>query len=369
MTGTNGKTTVTYLIKQILEAEGNKVGLIGTNQNLIGSEVLETERTTPESRELAGLFRKMADAGCNYVVMEVSSHSLALHRVDGCEFYMGVFTNLTQDHLDFHLNMENYLFEKMKLFDMCRYGIINEDDSYAERIISSADCDCLTYGIEKGTIRASGIRISEKGIEFDCLGSRMSLGIPGRFSVYNALAAVSAAHKSGIKTDSIKKALGEAKGVKGRFELVPTGGKYTVIIDYAHTPDGLKNILESARTFTKGRLVVLFGCGGDRDKTKRPRMGKIAGELADYCIITSDNPRTEEPAAIIRDILSGMNDATAEYIVVENRRDAIEFALTHATEDDVIILAGKGHETYQILADKTIHFDEREIVEDILKRR
>lgn len=367
VTGTNGKTTVTYLVKEILENQGSKVGLIGTNQNMIGDSVIESKHTTPESFELARLFRKMADEGCDYVVMEVSSHSLELHRVDGCEFFIGAFTNLTQDHLDFHITMENYLNAKIKLFNMCKYGIINDDDPWGGRVAEKAGCDILTYGIVNGDIRATNMRTSVCGVEFECLGSQIKLGIPGRFSIYNSLAAIAIAHKLGIGTEKISSSLAKAKGVKGRVELVPTGKDFSIIIDYAHTPDGLKNVLESVKEFTKGRLVVLFGCGGDRDSAKRPLMGKIAGELADYCIVTSDNPRSEEPASIIRDILAGLSDATAEYIVVENRRDAIEFAINHAIADDVIVLAGKGHETYQILADKTIHFDEREIVSEILK--
>lgn len=368
VTGTNGKTTVTYLIREILKHTGKKVGLIGTNQNMIGDSVLHTERTTPESYELAKLFRQMADEGCDYVVMEVSSHSLELHRVSGCDFYAAAFTNLTQDHLDFHETMEKYLNAKIKLFKMCKYGIINTDDIYGEQVAKGASCDITTYGISTGDIKATNERFGIGGVEFDCLGTHIKLDIPGRFSIYNALCAAATAFVIGIKPDDISAALKKAKGVKGRAELVPTGRDFSIIIDYAHTPDGLKNILESAREFAKGRLVVLFGCGGDRDKTKRPVMGRIAGELADYCIITSDNPRTEEPAAIIRDILAGMKDSTAEYVVVENRRDAIGFAINGAQSGDVIVLAGKGHETYQVLADKTIHFDEREVVSEILRK-
>ncbi len=368
VTGTNGKTTVTYLLKTILEAFGGKVGLIGTNQNMIGERVIDSKNTTPESFELAKLFRQMIDEGCTHAVMEVSSHSLEMHRVDGCDFDVGIFTNLTQDHLDFHKTMENYKNAKIKLFKRCKCGIINADDAYGADIEKEAECKIVTYGIKNGEIKAESIKTGVEGVEFVCRGAKIRLGIPGHFSVYNALAAISASLCLNIGIDVIAKAMSLANGVKGRAELVPTGRNFSVIIDYAHTPDGLRNILESVREFTSGRLVVLFGCGGDRDKTKRPIMGKIAGELADYCIISSDNPRSEEPAAIIRDILAGMKVATAEYIVVENRRDAIEFAITHAKDGDVIVLAGKGHETYQILADKTIHFDEREIIEEVLGR-
>jgi len=369
ITGTNGKTTVTYLIKEILEKAGEKVGLIGTNQNMIGSKIIETQHTTPESLELAQLFRQMSDEGCGYVVMEVSSHSLELKRVEGCEFEIGAFTNLSQDHLDFHKTMENYLIAKSKLFNMCKYAIINIDDEGGKIIASGTNCDVTTYGINaaiNADISASNIVAQSTGVEFTCLGQKIKLGIPGRFSVYNALAAIGICSKLGFSINAMAMALEKATGVKGRIEVVPTGRDFTILIDYAHTPDGLKNVLQSVRAFAEGRVVVLFGCGGDRDTGKRPQMGKIAGELADYCIVTSDNPRTEDPAAIIRDILSGMKEATAEYIVLENRRSAIEYAIKHAKPKDVIVLAGKGHETYQILGSKTIHFDEREIVSEIL---
>ncbi len=366
VTGTNGKTTVTYLLKTILESTGAKVGLIGTNQNLIAEKVIVSKNTTPESYELAAMFRQMAAEGCTHAVMEVSSHALDMHRVDGCAFDVGIFTNLTQDHLDFHKTMENYLNAKIKLFKRCKYGIINTDDAYGGAVVSGADCEVTTYGIHTGSICARNISATVSGVSFDCQSARITLGIPGQFSVYNALAAIGASLCIGIGMDTIAKALAVAKGVKGRAELIATGRDFSVIIDYAHSPDGLRNILESVRAFTKGRLVVLFGCGGDRDRTKRPIMGKIAGALADYCIVTSDNPRSEEPSAIIRDILSGMKNAAAEYIVVENRRDAIAYAIANAQPDDVIVLAGKGHETYQILADKTIHFDEREIIAEVL---
>jgi len=366
ITGTNGKTTVTYLVKEILEKAGEKVGLIGTNQNMIGSKIIETERTTPESLELAQLFRQMADGGCKYVVMEVSSHSLELKRVEGCEFEIGAFTNLTQDHLDFHKTMENYLIAKSKLFNMCKYGIINIDDEGGKIIATGTNCEITTYGMNDADISASNIVAQATSVEFTCLGQKIKLGIPGRFSVYNALAAIGICSKLDVSLSVMASALKKADGVKGRVEVVPTGRDFTILIDYAHTPDGLKNVLQSVRAFADGRVVVLFGCGGDRDTGKRPQMGKIAGELADFCIVTSDNPRTEEPAAIIRDILAGMKEATAEYIVLENRRSAIEYAIKHAKPNDVIVLAGKGHETYQILANKTIHFDEREVVAEIL---
>ena len=368
VTGTNGKTTVTYLVKHVLECAGEKVGLIGTNKNMIGQKDYHTERTTPECLEMMELFSEMVKEGCTYAVMEVSSHSLDLHRVSGCHFLVGAFTNLTQDHLDFHGTMENYFNAKRKLFDMCRLGVVNSDDEYGKRIPKSCKSDVLTYGINDGDIRAEDIVYHSYGIEFSLGGEKYTLKIPGRFSVYNALCAIGILKQCGISDEVIRKGISTAHGVKGRAEVVDCKGDYTLIIDYAHTPDGLLNILNSVREFAKGRVVAVFGCGGDRDKTKRPKMGKIAGRVADFCIITSDNPRSEDPGAIIRDILDGMGDAMADYVVIENRRDAIEYAIKHAKKDDVIVLAGKGHEDYQILKDKTIHFDEREVIADILSQ-
>ena len=368
VTGTNGKTTVTYLVKTILETNGEKVGLMGTNKNMIGDKDYHTERTTPESLEMQKFFADMVKEGCTYAVMEVSSHSLDLHRVAGCNYKVGAFTNLTQDHLDFHGDMENYYLAKSKLFDMCKTGVINADDSYGARLCNDVSCDKISYGINKGDLVAKNIQYGNKGVRFDCGNMKIELGIPGVFSVYNALTAIGICKACGISDDVIEKALNGAQGVKGRAEIVDCGRDFTLLIDYAHTPDGLENILGSVRKFAKGRLVVVFGCGGDRDKTKRPKMGRVAGRIADFCIVTSDNPRTEEPDAIIRDILDGMDDAMADYVVIENRRDAIEYAIRHARKDDVIVLAGKGHEDYQILKDKTIHFDEREVIRDIISK-
>lgn len=368
VTGTNGKTTVTYLVKTILEANGEKVGLMGTNKNMIGDKDYHTERTTPESLEMQEFFADMVKEGCTYGVMEVSSHSLDLYRVAGCEYKVGAFTNLTQDHLDFHGDMENYFHAKSKLFGMCKTGVINADDSYGARLCKACECDVISYGINNGSMKAENIVYGDRGVSFDCGSMKIKLGIPGVFSVYNALTAIGICKACGISDEIIEKALNGAQGVKGRAEIVDCGKDFTLLIDYAHTPDGLENILSSVRKFAKGRVVAVFGCGGDRDKTKRPKMGRVAGRIADFCIITSDNPRTEEPDAIIRDILDGMDDAIAEYVVIENRRDAIEYAIRHARKDDVIVLAGKGHEDYQILKDKTIHFDEREVIREILSK-
>ncbi len=372
VTGTNGKTTTTYLIKQVLDLLGCKTGLIGTNQNIIGDKVLPAARTTPESLDLQKMFADMVDAGVEYVIMEVSSHSLALSRTHGVRFHEAVFTNLTQDHLDFHETMENYMECKAKLFENARHGVINADDAYGKEIQKRALCPISTYSIEeKSDLRAQNIRLSERGVICTTyIGNapyEIRLGIPGRFSVYNALAAAAACLGMGIPMDEILKGLILAKGVCGRAEVVPIAAPYSVLIDYAHTPDGLENIINTVRGFAKGKVITLLGCGGDRDKTKRPKMGEIAGRLSDYAVVTSDNPRTEDPSAIIRDIEAGMTQYRDKYTVVENRKEAIRYAMEYAGEGDVIILAGKGHETYQILKEGTIDFDERAIVKEIFK--
>lgn len=367
VTGTNGKTTTTYLVKSVLENCGQKVGLIGTNQNMIGDSVIPSKHTTPDSLDLMKLFARMAEEEVDAVVMEVSSHSLALDRVTSCEFDIGAFTNVTQDHLDFHETMEKYIEAKAILFGMCKRGVFNVDDPAFEAISKDCTCEVMTYTTnENGDLRASDIEYRATGVSFDLSykgeTERVSLAIPGGFSVYNALTAAGCCLAAGLSLKEISSGLKTAKGVKGRIEVVETNTDYTVIIDYAHTPDGLLNILNAIRGFAKGRIVTLFGCGGDRDKTKRPQMGKIAGNLSDFCIVTSDNPRSEEPGDIIEDILVGMRETDCRYAVVENRFEAIEFALDNAKADDIILLAGKGHEPYQVLKDRTIVFDEREIV-------
>lgn len=367
VTGTNGKTTTTYLVKSILENKGQLVGLIGTNQNMIGETVIPTKHTTPDALELMRLFDRMVKAGVDAVVMEVSSHSLALDRVASCEFEIGAFTNLTQDHLDFHETMENYVLAKAELFKKCNVGVLNVDDDAFDTLTKDCSCRVMSYSTKKDAdLRASNIEYRANGVEFDLSyegeTERIKLSIPGGFSVYNALTAAGCCLANGLTLNDIAEGLKTAKGVKGRIEVVETNTDYTVIIDYAHTPDGLLNILKAIRGFAKGRIVTLFGCGGDRDRTKRPQMGKIAGELSDFCIVTSDNPRSEEPKAIIEDILVGLSETDCRYAVVENRFEAIEFALDNAKPDDIILLAGKGHEPYQILKDRTIVFDEREIV-------
>jgi UDP-N-acetylmuramoyl-L-alanyl-D-glutamate--2,6-diaminopimelate ligase len=376
VTGTNGKTTVTTLIKSILEtATGKKAGLIGTNQNMIGGEVIKTEHTTPESRDLQELLFQMAQAGCSYAVMEVSSHSLVLARVASITYEVGVFTNLTQDHLDFHQTMEQYLLAKARLFQASKTAVVNLDDPAGETMLAAAAGQVITYAVKskQAMLKADNIRLEPGSVSFDMLFSGASvpvkLAIPAMFSVYNALAAAGCCFALGLDLDIVADALRRCEGVKGRVETVPTpGAQFTVIIDYAHTPDALKNILQSARGYARGRVVVLFGCGGDRDRTKRPQMGKIASDLADFVVVTTDNPRTEQPEAIIHDILSGMTESRTPHKVIADRREAIRWAMENAEKDDLLILAGKGHETYHIVGKVKNHMDEREIVAEVLER-
>lgn len=367
VTGTNGKTTVTYLLKFVLEqALGAKVGLIGTIQNMVGQEIIATERTTPESIELQALLRRMADAGCTHVVMEVSSHALELQRVRNIDFHIGAFTNLTQDHLDFHGTMENYRKAKERLFQVCRIGLLNADDEASEAIRASAACPCRTYSVKKpADLQAKNVSCAADSVSFTAVekdaSAEVKLGIPGMFSVYNALTVLAAARALDIPLYACAEALKNAHGVKGRMEVVPTPGKdYTVLIDYAHTPDGLENVLRSVRAVCRGRLIAVFGCGGDRDAAKRPIMGEIGVRYSDLVVFTSDNPRTEAPEEILRQIVAGAKGTTTPFEIIENRREAIRWAMDHAQKNDVIVLAGKGHETYQILGTTKTHLDERE---------
>lgn len=375
VTGTNGKTTTTSLIKHVLEqAVGAKVGMIGTNGNWVGDVMLPSTHTTPESRDLQALFAKMLAAGCTHVVMEVSSHALHQGRVDGTDFDVGVFTNLTQDHLDYHVTMEHYAEAKAGLFRRCKFGGVNADDPWAETMMDGAACPILTYAVNsEADLVAENPVFRADGVSFDAVygGERhpVRLAVPGTFSVYNALTVLAAALQLGIGLEAACEALSTAKGVKGRVEVVPTDGNYTILIDYAHTPDALDNVLDSMRKVTDGRLVVLFGCGGDRDRTKRPIMGRIAQSNADLVIVTSDNPRTEDPMEIIDEILTGMHKGLGPVQVIENRPRAIEWAIENHEEGDVIILAGKGHEDYQIIGTTKYHMDEREIVAEVLNKR
>lgn len=369
ITGTNGKTTTTYLIRQILMLKGYRCDLIGTNQIIIGDEIIESSRTTPESFDLFEIFAKMTESGGEYVVMEVSSHSLELDRVYGVTFETAVLTNITQDHLDFHKTMDNYARAKAKIFAMSKSGAVNADDSYCDLMLKHSKSKAVTYSIEnESDVRAENIRMSERGVIFtlNCDGceKEMRLGIPGKFSVYNALAAICACRNIGVDMADIEKGLVLAKSVKGRIEVVRTNTPYTIIIDYAHTPDGLENIISAVNAFAKGRVITVFGCGGNRDATKRPKMGRIAESLSDIAIVTSDNPRCEEPSEIIKDILGGMEKDN--HVVVENRKEAIAYAMKIAHKDDIIILAGKGHETYQEINHIKYDFDERDVVREIL---
>ena len=369
VTGTNGKTSTTLLLKQVLERTlGAKVGLIGTMANIIGDEEIPTERTTPESFDLQALFARMRDAGCSHVVMEVSSHAVTLERIGGTHFDIAAFTNLTEDHLDFHKTMDAYCDAKADLFRRCDKAVINTDDSYAPRMVAAATCPVLTTAVaDQGDLRAENLELLSEGISFTAIcgeeTAQVHLPIPGKFTVYNALTVMGIAKQLGISLADCAEALKTATGVKGRVEVVPTPGMpYSVLIDYAHTPDGLENVLSSVKDFCKGRVIGVFGCGGDRDPIKRPIMGEIGVKLSDIAIITSDNPRTEEPMAIIEDILKGVKQEYGEYIVMEDRRAAIRYAMDIAKKDDIIVLAGKGHETYQEIQGKKYHLDEREEV-------
>ena len=373
ITGTSGKTTSTYLIKSILEQKaGAKVGLIGTIQNMIGDRVLHTERTTPESVDLQRILRQMKDEKVDVVIMEVSSHSLDQKRVHGIEYDVGEFTNLTQDHLDYHKTFENYFNAKKLLFKQSRMAVINKDDPYANRMMEGLDIPVMTFGIrEKADVTASEIDITTRGVQFDFnyknITSRFNVPIPGLFSVFNAIGAATVALSLGWNLDSIKYGLEHMMSVSGRLEPLPTGkNEFTVLLDYAHTPDALENVLKTVKGFATGRIVTLFGCGGDRDHAKRPIMGEIAGRFSDFAIVTSDNPRTENPMDIINSIVEGVKKSGCEYVVIENRREAIEYALKNARKNDVIILAGKGHENYQEINGGKHHFDEKEIVAEIL---
>ena len=373
VTGTNGKTTVTHLIQRILEENNEKCALIGTLGYKLSSEdtYQDAKHTTPQPPELQRDLRLMADNGIKNVVMEVSSHSLEQNRVGGCDFDGAVFTNLTQDHLDYHITMRNYFKAKALLFEHLKEGafaVINSDDEYAKDFLDiiPKGVKVLTYGVKREcNVKASNIDFSVDGarltVEFNGLKKEMKLHLNGMFSVYNALAAFSAALCMGVDYNIIISALEKTKSVAGRFEIVSK--KPLVIVDYAHTPDGLENVLKAARELTPldSNLICLFGCGGDRDTTKRPKMGKIADELSDKVIVTSDNPRSEDPQLIISDIMTGIKTVDTQRIFVEpDRREAIKFLKTIAAPSDVIVIAGKGHEDYQILKNETIHFDDRE---------
>ena len=373
VTGTKGKTTTTFMVKEILEKQGYKVGLIGTIANYIGEVCLgDSSRTTPESIELQKLFARMVEEKCQVAVMEVSSQSLKLDRVYGCDFDIGVFTNFSEDHISEHEHpdMEDYFKSKCKLFDMCKTAFINVDDLYGEKLKKIIPCEFATYGIDNScNLLAKDITITNSYVDFKVKltdrNERVKVDIPGRFTVYNALAAISIALKLGCSSENIKEALLEIK-VPGRSELVPNKKGLTIMIDYAHSPESLENILSAVKSYTRGKVISVFGCGGDRDTSKRATMGEISGRIADYTIITSDNPRTEKPELIVEEIESGMKKTNGKYEVVVDRIEAIKTAINMAGKTDIIVLAGKGHEPYQEINGVKYPFDERKIVNDII---
>ena len=374
ITGTKGKTTTSFMTKKILEKAGMKVGLIGTIATYIGNKKLEdSDRTTPESNKLQAIFAKMAEEGCECVVMEVSSQSLKLNRVAGCDFDKGVFTNFSQDHIskNEHPDMEDYFNSKIKLFEMCKKAYINADDYMVAKLPKLLpEHEFTTYGIDNYcNILAKDITITNSYVDFKVkIGTkneRVKTCIPGRFSVYNSLAAICIGQSLGANAEQIKEALEEVR-VPGRSELVTNKKNLTIMIDYAHSPESLENILKAVKSYTKGKVICVFGCGGDRDNSKRPLMGEISGKIADYTIITSDNPRTEEPEKIVAQIEEGIKNTKGKYTVIVDRTEAIEAAIKMASKQDCIILAGKGHEPYQEINGVKYPFDERKIVRKIL---
>ena len=371
ITGTNGKTTVANIIADILRNKGEKVGVIGTIQVEIDDKIISCDKTTPDAYELQKILKSMVIASCRYVIMEVSSHALDQNRIGDMTFEVGIFTNLTQDHLDYHTDMNDYFLAKRKLFDYCKIGIFNLDDKYGLTLFEDKEIKCIkkSYSIFKN----SNVDFFADNISNDITGSNFNINykkikknirfiIPGNYSVQNCLASLGAIINLGIDIDIVVDSLNKFKGVLGRSEVIGRKNGVAIICDYAHTPDGLLNIIPSIKEYTKGRVITIFGCGGDRDKLKRPLMAKAAAKYSDFLIITSDNPRTENPEEIIKDILSGIDDNDIEYIKITDRRNAIKEGILMSKEGDVIILAGKGHEDYQILNGKTINFNERVVV-------
>ena len=375
ITGTKGKTTTTYMIRDILEKHGIKVGLIGTVASYVGDKkIADNENTTPESLKLQEIFSKMLEEKCEAVVMEVSSQSLKLERVAGCEFDIGVFTNFAEDHISTkeHPNMEDYFNSKVKLFKMCKKGFINADDVYSIMLPKLVpECQFMTYGIDNHCdLLAKDVTVTNQYADFKVKigdkNERVKVSIPGRFSVYNSLAAIAVAMQFGCNSDEIKGALENIR-VPGRSELVDNKLGLTIMIDYAHTPESLEKILSAVKIYTKGRVISVFGCGGDRDKIKRPMMGEVSGRVADYTIITSDNPRTEKPEDIVKDIEAGIKKTNGKYECIVDRKEAIKKAIKMANKRDMIVLAGKGHEQYQEINKKRYPFDESEIVNSIIE--
>ena len=375
VTGTNGKTSITTFLNEILTSANNKVGLIGTIKISDGDNAIESNSTTPESRDLQEYFNKMIDNGCKYCAMEVSSHALALNRASETKFKVGVFTNLTPDHLDFHKDLEDYRSAKEKLFYMTTTAnVINIDDNGGKKIyenIKGLDTTCYTYGIDnEADFMAKDIKIEARGVSYKLITptyeEKVFVPVPGKFTVYNTLAVIATCYSLGIDKDIIINGLKNTGGVAGRFETIVNDKGISVIVDYAHTPDALENVIKTAQEFAKNRIITVFGCGGDRDTTKRPMMGEIAQKYSDVCIITSDNPRTEDPELIIKDILNGLDQNKDNYKVIIDRREAIKEAIEMAQKDDVILIAGKGHENYQIIGKVKHHFDDKEIANEYL---
>ena len=372
ITGTNGKTTVTYMVKHMLEAAGKTVGLIGTIRNEIDDITLPAKYTTPDPIQLHAMFERMVQAGCEYVVMEASSHALDQHRLAGVTFDVAAFTNLTQDHLDYHGTMEAYFAAKRKLFDICEHAVINYDDEYGRRILSEASCPCASYAQKssKADLTAHDVQFTAQGSRFVLMAGgelyRVTMRMPGEFSVSNALAAAGCCLAAGIDIQAVVSGLASCPGVPGRIEILPADTPYTIIRDYAHSPDGLQKILETLREFATGRVVCLFGAAGNRDRTKRSVMGEIVSRLADFIILTSDNPRDEDQTRIINDILPGVKKHKTPYKIIPDRYEAIEWGLKNAQPGDILLLAGKGHEDYQVLDYGTINFDEKVIVAQLL---
>lgn len=376
VTGTNGKTSISTFLSQILNIN-NKCGLIGTIKIDDGKDQIVSKNTTPESLDLQKSFYNMVKNKCEYCAMEVSSHALALDRIKGVNINIGIFTNLTEDHLDFHKDLNEYRNVKEKLFyNTSTANIINIDDESGKIILSNIKklkVPYYTYGIEnEADFKAKDIQMTSKGVSYTLITptyeTKINVPVPGRFTVYNTLAVISACYILGIPIDIIKKGLEKSKGVEGRFEVVKNNKNMNIIVDYAHTPDALENILISVKEFSKGKVIVVFGCGGDRDKQKRPIMGNIVQENADLAIITSDNPRTEKPLDIINDILLGVNKKNHNYLIIEDRKQAIETAIKMADGNDVIIIAGKGHETYQIIGKVKYDFDDRKVAKEIIEK-
>lgn len=383
VTGTNGKTTTTNLITIVLERAGHCPGLIGTVHNRIGNEIIPVSHTTPEAPDLQKLFADFLNKGADYAIMEVSSHALDLYRVTGTEFDVAVFTNLTQDHLDFHRDMEHYFAAKGRLFSGLgvksskkrrKFAIINIDDHYADELLELIAVPAITYGIQKDAdVRAEDVKVTDKGASFLLRYTNQALPVKlkmtGIFNVYNALAATAVGLVEGVPIENIIETLENVSGIPGRFEKVDEGQNFTVIVDYSHTPDGLENCLKTAREFAQQRIITVFGCGGDRDRKKRPLMGEVAGRLSDFIIVTSDNPRTEDPDLIIEEIIPGLvkTKNANNYIKITDRREAIKYAIKMARPQDIVIIAGKGHETYQIIGDKVFPFDDRIVAQEAIK--